>query len=101
MSTEDNLPPPDFSRSYLPGDQVLHQELEGEAVLLNLENESYYGLDEVGTRAWMLLIEYGNLQKVFDVMVDEYDIDSETLKNDLSVLVASLLENGLLRSSPE
>ena len=86
---------------YEPGDQVLHQELEGEAVLLNLENESYFGLDEVGTRMWMHLVEDGTLQDVLDRLLEEYEIDGETLKRDLSELVTQLLDNGLLRPSPD
>lgn len=30
--------------------EVLFQELQGEAVLLNLTSERYYGLDDVGMR---------------------------------------------------
>ena len=31
---------------------VLSQEVNGETVLLDLEGESYFGLNEVGTRVW-------------------------------------------------
>ena len=36
---------------------VLFQEVAGETVLLDLNSESYFGLDEVGTRIWTLLNE--------------------------------------------
>ncbi len=32
--------------------EVLQQEVGGEAVLLDLASESYFGLDPVGTRIW-------------------------------------------------
>jgi hypothetical protein len=34
---------------------VLVRELEGESVMLNLNSEFYFGLDEVGTRMWAVL----------------------------------------------
>ena len=35
--------------------EVISQEVSGETVLLDLESESYYGLDAVGTRIWQLI----------------------------------------------
>ena len=32
--------------------EVLSQEVNGETVLLDLEGECYFGLNEVGTRIW-------------------------------------------------
>ena len=36
-------------------EEVLSQEVNGETVLLDLEGEAYFGLNEVGTRIWQLL----------------------------------------------
>ena len=40
--------------------EVMSQEVSGETVLLDLQSESYFGLDEVGTRIWQLLQEKEN-----------------------------------------
>ncbi len=77
-------------------DEVLFQEIEGEAVLLNLKNEKYFGLDQVGTRIWHLLVEHGDSARVMTEMRNEYDIDEETLVNDLSVLFCELESHGLI-----
>jgi hypothetical protein len=44
--------PVDLFTTVVPSPEVLVQELEGEAVLLNLASERYFGLDDVGTRIW-------------------------------------------------
>ena len=36
-------------------DEVLSQEVNGETELLDLESESYFGLNQVGTGIWQLL----------------------------------------------
>ena len=76
--------------------EVLAQEVDGETVLLDLQSESYFGLDEVGTRIWQLLQEQGELQKVLDTMLEEYDVDAKQLENDLNELLEKLLDEELI-----
>lgn len=77
-------------------DRVIMRELEGEAVLLNLDTETYFGLDEVGTRMWQLLTTLPNAQAAYDALLAEYDVSPETLADDLMALVRQLLDHGLL-----
>ena len=76
--------------------EALSQEVNGETVILDLKSESYFGLDEVGTRIWQLLQEHGDVQKTFDVMLDEFDVEEDQLKNDMGALLDEMLEKGLL-----
>ncbi len=86
----------DFSRALTPSGEVLHQELEGETVLLDLKSERYFGLDESGTRIWSLLIELGQPEAVIARMMDEFDVDEGTLRADVAELLNRLLEGGLI-----
>src|SRR5437660_11811517 len=54
-------------------EEVLFQELQGEAVLLNLKSGVYLGLDSVGTRIWNLLQQHRVLQEVRDAMLQEHE----------------------------
>jgi hypothetical protein len=76
--------------------EVLFQELDGEMVLLNLRDESYYGLDDVGTRVWQLLGEHGDVERIVSTMLSEYDVEEATLRGDVEKLIAALLEVGLV-----
>ncbi len=76
--------------------EVLAQEVDGETVLLDLQSESYFGLDEVGTRIWQLLQEHSELQKVFGILLEEYDVDEKQLENDLHELLDKLLDAKLI-----
>jgi len=75
---------------------VMFQEVSGELVLLDLNSESYFGLDAVGTRIWQLIAEDGNLQRVFECMLTEYAVEPEKLEQDLTELVTGLRDNGLI-----
>ena len=69
-------------------------------MLLNLDSERYYGLDDVGTRMLSVLTSSDSVQSAWLQLVDEYDVDREVLREDLVTLVERLLEQGLVEVSP-
>jgi len=79
---------------------VFAQEVDGEMVLLDMESESYYGLDEVGTAIWQAMQEYGTLKEVLSTLLEQYDVEPEVLEKDLSDFVGKLVESGLVEVIP-
>ena len=75
---------------------VLAQEISGETVLLDLASESYFGLDAVGTRVWQLLNEGQGQSAMVDTLLEEYEVDRETLERDISELLDRLSGAGLI-----
>ena len=84
------------SRYTIP-QEVLFRDVDGEAVLLNIQTGKYFGLDEVGTRMWTLLAEDGCLEPAFRTLLGEYDVTSAQLRQDLLHLVDELVSHGLLQ----
>ena len=80
--------------------QVLVRFLDKEAVLLNLDTERYFGLDETGARMWQLLTSQPSVETAYQQLLEEYDVDTETLRQDIIALLENLTENGLLRLIP-
>lgn len=75
---------------------VEYRELDGEGVILNLNNEQYYGLDSVAVRMWELLSSLFEMEKVFNALQIEYQVDPDVLKNDLIEFVSQLSNQGLI-----
>jgi len=75
---------------------VLSQEVSGETVLLDLNNENYFGLNEVGTRIWQLLQSEDNLDKIYDILLDEYDVEAKQLKQDFDDIIKQLVESKII-----
>jgi hypothetical protein len=75
---------------------VLLRELDGEAVILNLETEAYLGLDAVGTRMWNVLTSQPSVEAAFGLLLTEYDVAPETLREDLQRLLGELRAHGLI-----
>jgi hypothetical protein len=82
-------------RVLVPND-VLVSQLDGESVLLKLRSECYFGLDEMGTRIWELLKSSESVQSVYETLLTDYAVDPETLRLDLTELLDSLLQQGLV-----
>jgi len=76
---------------------VFAQEVDGEMVLLDMESENYFGLDEVGTAIWQAMQEKETLKEVLDVLLEQYEVEEEMLENDLSDFLGKLVESGLVK----
>jgi hypothetical protein len=80
---------------------VVSETLDHESVLLNLDTGVYFTLNVAGTRAWELIQEHGEFQRVVDAMHDEFAASRDTIASDLRTLVRELADKKLLTISPE
>jgi hypothetical protein len=83
------------AKLHVPPD-VLVQELQGEAVLLNVRNGQYFGLDDVGTRMWAVLTTTESFRSACETLLTEYKVEPGRLEQDLKDLVTKLVEHGLV-----
>ena len=85
-----------FARRVSIPEGVMFRELEGESVILALDSESYFGLDQIGTRMWHVVTEADSIQAAFERLLEEYEVETDTLRADLSELLEALLARGLI-----
>jgi hypothetical protein len=57
-----------------PG-KVVHETIEGEAILIHLDNGFYYSLDGAGAEIWGLLAESRSVDETAEALAREYDSD--------------------------
>lgn len=81
-------------------EHVLLRELEGEAILLDLETETYFGLDEIGTRVWQALLASPSVGEACEALLEELDVAPAVLRDDVERLVGELVDAGLLELRP-
>ena len=75
---------------------VFAQEVDGEMVLLDMNSENYFGLDEVGTAIWQAMQKSGDLQIVYQTLLEQYEVEAEILEKDLLDFAEKLQESGLV-----
>ena len=90
-----------FSDRVRVPEDVLISNLQEESVILNLDSERYYGLENVGTRFLSVLNTEDSIEAAYVVLRDEYDVDAQSLRQDLLELVEDLVKQGILiRANP-
>jgi hypothetical protein len=75
---------------------VMFRDLDGEAVVLALDSGRYFGLNETGTRMWLLLLEHGRMEAVLRALQQEYEVAGDRLEKELLEFVNSLASEGLV-----
>ena len=78
-------------------DQV-SSDLGEEVAILDLKNGVYYGLDAVGARIWNLIQEPKAVNEIWDVLLDEYEVEPEQCERDLLTLLEKLVAENLVEA---
>ena len=89
--------PEELPREVIPSTSVICQELDGEMVILDLQQEQYFGLNDVGTRMWQLMSEGQSTDEIVILLLKEFDTDEQTLRRDLRGLIQQLTDAKLVR----
>ncbi|MBE0614406.1 MAG: PqqD family protein [Burkholderiales bacterium] len=77
-------------------EEVVLRDLAGEAILLDMNTNTYFGLNAVGTRVWHLLAEHQSTETIIPLLLQEFEVKEHRFRLDLDRLVQQLLEKKLL-----
>ena len=70
--------------------------LDGEAVIINLLNGTYYSLDKAGAVVWELAAAGGTITEIVGGVTARYDVDASRAQQDVERLVGELVAERLL-----
>jgi hypothetical protein len=77
-------------------DHIVFQEIEGEAALLNLHSELYFGLDDVGTRMSKALTDADTVASAIQSLQQAYDAPPDRIRDDVLEFLQDLMSHGLV-----
>lgn len=66
-------------------------------VLMDLDAERFYSLDQVAGRLWELLAEPATVAQLADRLAEEFDAPVETIRADVAECLAGMARDGLVR----
>jgi Coenzyme PQQ synthesis protein D (PqqD) len=72
------------------------QQVEGSAVLLDVDSGEYFTLNEVGGRVWDLCDGSRSVSSIAEALSAEYDVDATTALRDAGELLQTLAGAGLV-----
>jgi hypothetical protein len=71
--------------------------LDGEVVILNIHNNTYYGIDGVGAFVWNSIEAPCRVDIIVDRMLESYDVSREACEADVVAFLSELSDAGLIR----
>lgn len=72
-------------------------EIDGEKVMLSIENGKYYNLGQIGGRIWEIATEPVMISKMVEELVLEYTVETEACEQQVLAFVNQLVGEGLLQ----
>jgi hypothetical protein len=81
--------------------RVVHETIDGEAILIHMKTGCYYSLEGAGAQIWGALVDGRTPEEVVRLLCTSYDGPRETIESAVSVLVDELRSEGLIDDSPE
>jgi hypothetical protein len=80
---------------------LLESDVDEEVVALDVNKGQCYGLNAVGSRVWRLLDTPMSLREICSTLQNEYDVEPEVCRDEVSRLLADLQTEGLIEVQPQ
>jgi len=75
---------------------VINDTIEGESVIINLQNGFYYSLDNIGSVIWSGLINQYSVEEIVNSFIARFSEDKEGIINGVNELLAGLIKENLI-----
>ena len=75
-------------------------DMDGDLVMMSIDNGEYYGVGGVGPRIWELLESPRTVEQITAAIVEEFDVEADTCREDMLGFIRQLLDMGLVRRIP-
>ncbi|MDJ1181920.1 lasso peptide biosynthesis PqqD family chaperone [Roseofilum casamattae] len=86
-----------LEQTIVRNEEILASVMEDEVVMMNLQTDSYYGANTVGTRIWELLEQPLTVGELCAKLQQEFDVDDETCQRDVLPFVEKIIDEKLVR----
>ena len=76
--------------------EILSSDMDGETVMMSVENSEYYSLSPIGTRIWEIVEQEISYKDLISKLMSEYKVDADTCKSDTEEFINELINKGLV-----
>ncbi len=77
---------------------AISSDLDGEAVILDMESGKYHSLDTTGTRVWELLEDKISFNDIVLKLMSEYSVEGQQCTTDVKEFINQLIDLGLVET---
>ncbi len=75
---------------------ILVNEVDGETVMMSIENGTYYGMNPTGNYIWKLLEQEKSLADLLDGIAKTFSLDAAQCEKEVLPFIEKMLEENIL-----
>lgn len=86
----------DNDSSFTKTESFVETEVDGEVVLMDIDNGKFFSLEQTGRRIWHLLDEHDSVNKLTHILTSEYDVDAEQCREQVAQLLGDFQQRNMV-----
>ena len=76
--------------------EMVDAEVDGEVIMMSIEQGEYYGMDTTGSRIWALLETSMSFSTLCQKLMDEYDVEEATCQTEVTHFLSDMAERNIV-----
>lgn len=76
--------------------KLVASQMDGEVVMMSIDDGAYYGLDEIGSRIWELMEIPVKVNSILVSLLEEFEVEKEECVTDTLEFLNDLMDKNLL-----
>lgn len=76
--------------------RIAHETIDGEVVIVNLENGSYYNVEGCGTEIWNMIVRGTSRLEIVEHLRANFDAGNDEIESSLDQFLGAVAEEGLI-----
>ncbi len=85
-----------INQRFVANKENLFTDLNGEAVILSLQNGKYYGVNTVGAFIWGMIQNPASFEDIRSSAMREYEVDEAVCRQEILSFLKKMSEEGLI-----
>jgi len=82
--------------NFIINKNIAHEIIDGEAIIVNLENGNYYSLDKTGAELWDFVEKGLDTLEIIEELAQHYEGNRAEIETSVSQLLADMEKEGLI-----
>ncbi|UZT82597.1 lasso peptide biosynthesis PqqD family chaperone [Caproicibacterium sp. BJN0003] len=78
-------------------EDIITADLDGNVVMMSVENGKYYGMDEIATAIWKNIEQPIRVEQLVHILMDEFDVSEEQCQKDVITFLTKLYNEILIK----
>lgn len=77
---------------------IIFSDMDGETVMMSIDNGEYYGINPIGSRIWNALETPHTPSEIIDMLLPHFDVTREQCLKDVIPFLERMVEKGIIKS---